>query len=177
MYDSLNLLMRVPGLTVKNSWKCITFSSSRTIFLFHWHHPITISYISYSGIYLAISHLILIKILFRYEIHQIIEIRWVVNVKYYHLQTKKTSEHFRAIWNVLKHSLPVSQIDFLKNGVEIWSWLALVVFIEEYRRSAKLQPQLLDSLLIIQRHQEELRVLLSLDRGHQREVLRESRIY
>lgn len=100
-----------------------------------------------------------------------------MNVKYYQLQTKKTSEHFRAIWNALKHSLPVSQIDFLKNGVEIWSWLALVVFIEEYRRSAKLQPQLLDSLLIIQRHQEELRVPLSLDRGHQREVLRESRIY
>ncbi len=78
---------------------------------------------------------------------------------------------------MLKHSLPVSQIDFLKNRVELWSWLALVVFIEEYRRSAKLQPQLLDSLLIIQRHQEELRVLLSLDRGHQREVLGESRIY
>lgn len=83
----------------------------------------------------------------------------------------------RLTKNAWKHSLPISQIDFLKNRVELWSRLASVVFIEEYGWSAHLQPQLLDSLIIIQRHQEELRVLLSIHRSHQREVLRESRIY
>lgn len=46
-------------------------------------------------------------------------------------------EHYR---------LSISQVDFSEGGVELRSWLTLVVLIKEDRRAADLQTQLLRSL-------------------------------
>lgn len=71
------------------------------------------------------------------------------------------------------HLLSVRQVDPSEERVVLWAGFTHVILVQEDRRAAHLQSELLDALLIINRQQEGLTALLRLHRRQDREVLRE----
>lgn len=57
---------------------------------------------------------------------------------------------------MLKHSLSVSKVDLFEDGVLVRAGLAVLVFIQEHRRTSELQSELLDSVGVINGQEETL---------------------
>lgn len=69
--------------------------------------------------------------------------------------------------------LPVSKVDPSEQGIVLRAGSASVVLIQEHRRTAHFQAQLLDALFIVDRQQEGLATLLWFHRSQDGKVLRE----
>lgn len=63
------------------------------------------------------------------------------------------------------HLLAIRQVDAPEEGVILWPWFPRVVLIEEDRRAAHLQADLLDALLVVDGDQEGLAALLGFHSG------------